>query len=175
MQRRPPTSSIGCYPSLIARLTEFVNSERQYVDGLQYLHDIKTTIAEQGYIDGQVIIFSNLDAVLNFQHRFLIYIEKSWLLPAEDHPWGSHFLRFQEGFQLLVPYIHNIPRALEKMSVIRERFSISISRLRSLLVSPASHLLGYQRFLDVRTSSKYYMCPLTLFRISSRFIAMIPR
>ncbi|RYP07072.1 hypothetical protein DL765_009261 [Monosporascus sp. GIB2] len=94
-------------------LREMVNTERKYVQDLENLHDLKKTLEQKGIIPGDVVhqIFLNINAILDFQRRFLIRVETTNSLPPSSQQWGNPFVTFEEAFNIYQPFIANQSKA----------------------------------------------------------------
>ncbi|KAG9528719.1 hypothetical protein KCU67_g1567, partial [Aureobasidium melanogenum] len=88
---------------------ELVTTERTYVQHLELLQAFKQLCESKGVVSGDVShqIFHNLDALLNFQRRFLIKVEQTNAIPEDEQNWGKIFVQANEGFMVYEPYIAN--------------------------------------------------------------------
>lgn len=88
---------------------ELVRTERTYVQHLELLQSFKQLCESKGVITGDVShrIFHNLDALLNFQRRFLIRVEQVNAQPEEEQNWGKVFINFSDSFNVYEFYIAN--------------------------------------------------------------------
>ncbi|KAI9875841.1 MAG: hypothetical protein M1830_007912 [Pleopsidium flavum] len=126
---------------------ELVTTERDYVQHLESLQQFKKQVEENGAIPGDAIhdIFLNLNALLDFQRRFLIRIEKQNSLPEAQQNWGRLFTNWNEPFRgVYEPFIANQKRCNE--TVIREwekLRSSGQSELYKQMVENERVLLGF--------------------------------
>lgn len=90
-------------------VSELVTTERTYVKHLELLQSFKHLVEEKGIIPGDAVhdIFLNLNALLDFQRRFLIRVEQTNALPEEEQNWGKLFVLYCEAFKVYEPYIAN--------------------------------------------------------------------
>ncbi|KXL45960.1 hypothetical protein M433DRAFT_66417 [Acidomyces richmondensis BFW] len=90
-------------------ISELVTTERTYVQHLELLQAFKHLVEEKGVISGDAVhdIFLNLNALLDFQRRFLIRVEQTNALPEEEQNWGKLFVLYCEAFKVYEPYIAN--------------------------------------------------------------------
>ncbi len=90
-------------------VNELVTTERNYVQHLETLQQFRNEIEESGAIVGDAVhhIFLNLNALLDFQRRFLIRIEQQNSLPEDQQNWGELFLNHKESFRVYEPFIAN--------------------------------------------------------------------
>ena len=88
---------------------EIVMSERDYVHHLENLQHFKKELEECGAVAGDALhdIFLNLNALLDFQRRFLIRIEQQNSLPESQQNWGQLFIQYKEAFRVYEPFIAN--------------------------------------------------------------------
>ncbi|KAL8933218.1 MAG: hypothetical protein Q9216_006468 [Gyalolechia sp. 2 TL-2023] len=91
---------------------EIVQSERTYVQHLELLQQAKNEIEAGGNVPGDSIhdIFLNLNALLDFQRRFLIRIEQQNSLPESQQNWGQLFIQYKDSFRVYEPFIANQTR-----------------------------------------------------------------
>jgi cell division control protein 24 len=113
-------------------IEELVTTERDYVQHLETLQQFKTQVEQAGSIPGDIVhdIFMNLNALLDFQRRFLIRIEQQNSLDPEVQNWGHLFVQYQEGFRVYEPFIANQIRCNE--TVTREW-----EKIRAVPIQPA--------------------------------------
>ncbi len=145
---------------------ELVATERDYVQHLESLQQFKKQVEELGAIPGDAIhdIFLNLNALLDFQRRFLIRIEKQNSLPEAQQNWGKLFTSSNEIFRgVYEPFIANQKRCNE--TVMREWDKLRAAAqsdlytqmvenervLLGFLLKPFQRLAKYPLLLDVCT------------------------
>ncbi|KAI4172588.1 MAG: hypothetical protein LQ343_003435 [Gyalolechia ehrenbergii] len=97
---------------------EIVQSERTYVQHLEVLQQAKNEIEAGGNVPGDSIhdIFLNLNALLDFQRRFLIRIEQQNSLPESQQNWGQLFIQYKDSFRVYEPFIANQTRCNETVT-----------------------------------------------------------
>ncbi|KAL8896617.1 MAG: hypothetical protein Q9207_007632 [Kuettlingeria erythrocarpa] len=97
---------------------EIVTSERTYVQHLEVLQQAKNQIEAGGNVPGDSIhdMFLNLNALLDFQRRFLIRIEQHNSLPESQQNWGRLFIQYKDSFRVYEPYIANQTRCNETVT-----------------------------------------------------------
>lgn len=85
---------------------ELVDTERKYVQDLENLHELKKVIEMKGVINGDIVhaIFLNINAILDFQRRFLIKIETTNSLPEDRQQWGTPFVNYEQAFDIYQPF-----------------------------------------------------------------------
>ena len=94
---------------------ELVKTERDYVNHLETLQQFKNEVETSGSIAGDAAhdIFLNLNALLDFQRRFLIRIEQQNSLPENEQDWGKLIYYYKESFRVYEPFIANQNRCQE--------------------------------------------------------------
>lgn len=142
---------------------ELVRSERTYVQHLELLQAFKQLCEKKGIIPGDVVhaIFLNLNALLDFQRRFLIRVEQINAMPSGDQDWGNLFVLYADAFKIYEPYIAN--QKLCEETVIREfdklkeaggspemqQIVVDAHTLNSFLMKPFQRLTKYPLLLEV--------------------------
>ncbi|KAF2434637.1 hypothetical protein EJ08DRAFT_474127 [Tothia fuscella] len=140
---------------------ELVRTERTYVRHLELLQDFKKHVEEKNIISGDAVhyIFLNLNALLDFQRRFLIRVEQTNALPPEHQNWGNIFIVYRNGFDVYQPYIANTKKceelALREFDKLREcggppelrQMVESPTVLSSFLLKPFQRLSKYPLLL----------------------------
>ncbi|CAL3963424.1 hypothetical protein PZA11_001047 [Diplocarpon coronariae] len=139
---------------------ELVDTERKYVQDLENLHELKKTIEEKGVIPGDVVhdIFLNINAILDFQRRFLIKIESTNYQADRDQKWGLPFNNSEEGFGIYQPFIANQRKAaaiakkeFDKIALADHPVVVDFNTLDGFLLKPMQRLVKYPLLLkDLR-------------------------
>ncbi|PBP16682.1 CDC24 Calponin [Diplocarpon rosae] len=139
---------------------ELVDTERKYVQDLENLHELKKTIEEKGVIPGDVVhdIFLNINAILDFQRRFLIKIESTNYQADSDQKWGLPFSNSEEGFGIYQPFIANQRKAaaiakkeFDKIALADHPVVVDFNTLDGFLLKPMQRLVKYPLLLkDLR-------------------------
>jgi cell division control protein 24 len=137
---------------------ELVNTERKYVQDLENLHSLKKTVEQTGVIPGDVVhdIFLNINAILDFQRRFLIKIETTNSQADEKQEWGLPFVNYEESFSIYQPFIANQRKAasiamreFDKLSQANHPVVENFNTLDSFLLKPMQRLVKYPLLLKV--------------------------
>ena len=157
-------------------IDELVSTESDYVQHLETLQQFKNQLEESGAIPGDVIhdIFLNLNALLDFQRRFLIRIEQQYSLDTSAQNWGQLFVQYQESFRVYEPFIANQTRCND--TVTREWDKIKSAPLSpafqgivetkavlgGFLMKPFTRLTKYPMLLKVRLTTQvcYHVNPI---------------
>ena len=144
-------------------LRELVNTERKYVQDLENLYDLKKTLEQKGVIPGDVVhqIFLNINAILDFQRRFLIRIETTNSQPPESQQWGSPFVTFEEAFNIYQPFIANQSKAamlakevFDKIQQTAHPVACDFNTLDGFLLKPMQRLVKYPLLLKACSPSR---------------------
>ena len=135
---------------------ELVDTERKYVQDLENLHDLKNTLEQKGVVPGDVVhqIFLNINAILDFQRRFLIRVETTNSIPPARQGWGHLFVSSEESFNIYQPFIANQRKAAQ---VAQQFFSqiqsaghpvaIDFNTFDGFLLKPMQRLVKYPLLL----------------------------
>lgn len=139
---------------------ELVDTERKYVQDLENLHELKKVIEHKGVIPGDVVhaIFLNINAILDFQRRFLIKIETTNSQPDELQEWGLPFTNYKEAFSIYQPFIANQKKAaaiakreFDKIVLADHPVVVDFNTLDGFLLKPMQRLVKYPLLLkDLR-------------------------
>ncbi|KAH8819934.1 hypothetical protein F5884DRAFT_744311 [Xylogone sp. PMI_703] len=139
---------------------ELVDTERKYVQDLENLHELKRVIEQKGVIPGDVVhdIFLNINAILDFQRRFLIRIETTNSLPDAKQEWGQLFVAHEESFGIYQPFIANQRKAaaiamreFDKLAKADHPVVVDFNTLDGFLLKPMQRLVKYPLLLkDLR-------------------------
>ena len=144
-------------------IRELVTSERDYVQHLETLQQFKNEIEQTGVIAGDAVhdVFLNLNALLDFQRRFLIRIEQQNSLDEASQNWGRLFYQYQDGFRVYEPFIGNQTKCNQTVSKEWDKlqaatFSPAVQGmvmtqavLNSFLMKPFQRLTKYPLLLEV--------------------------
>lgn len=139
---------------------ELVDTERKYVQDLENLHDLKKIIEQKGVIPGDVVhdIFLNINAIMDFQRRFLIKIETTNSRPDAEQKWGACFKDYEDAFTIYQPFIANqrkaadiAKREFDKISQADHPVVVDFNTLDGFLLKPMQRLVKYPMLLKVRS------------------------
>lgn len=148
----------GKKPKRYYIVEEFVQTERKYVQDLENLHELKKAIEAKGVITGDVVhaIFLNINAILDFQRRFLIKIETTNSQKEDDQRWGAPFVNYEEAFHIYQPFIANQRKAAalarqeyEKIKLTEHPVAADDKTLDGFLLKPMQRLAKYPMLLKV--------------------------
>ncbi|GME44008.1 hypothetical protein GTA08_BOTSDO11807 [Neofusicoccum parvum] len=127
-------------------IDELVKTERTYVQHLELLQEFKKLVEEKGIVTGDAVhsIFLNLNALLDFQRRFLIRVEQTNAQPESEQNWGRLFVLYKEAFKVYEPFIANqkICEATAMAEFEKLKETGGPSELRQMVESP-THLTSF--------------------------------
>ncbi|KAK2592636.1 Guanine nucleotide exchange factor for Cdc42p [Conoideocrella luteorostrata] len=135
---------------------ELVDTERKYVQDLENLHDLKKTLEQKGLIPGDVVhqIFLNINAILDFQRRFLIRVETTNSMPKAIQRWGAPFCFYEDAFDIYQPFIANQRKAAHIANIVFDKIQQSghpvaadFNTLDGFLLKPMQRLVKYPLLL----------------------------
>lgn len=151
-------------------IDELVRTERTYVQHLELLQSFKLHVEGKGIVTGDAVhdIFLNLNALLDFQRRFLIRVEQTNAQPEEEQNWGKLFVLYREAFKVYEPFIANQKRceetALKEFERLKEtggpedlrQMVESSTHFSSFLLKPFQRLTKYPLLLKVSLACIVY-------------------
>lgn len=112
--------------------------------------------------DTSHMLFANLNALVDFQRRFLIAVETTCALPADQQRIGLVFVNSEDAFSVYEPFCSNYTYAaelvIEETPKLRRLESLvePTYELPSLLIKPIQRICKYPLFLRelIKFSSK---------------------
>ncbi|KAF9166805.1 hypothetical protein DFQ27_007594 [Actinomortierella ambigua] len=138
-------------------VNEIVETERAYVKDLEDLQAYMRALQADGNIISPAtihLIFANLNALVDFQRRFLIAVESNACLSPQDQNFGSCFVQHEESFAVYEPFCANVGEAsklilqeapkLQKLAHLME----PIHGITSQLIKPVQRICKYPLFMD---------------------------
>jgi cell division control protein 24 len=146
-------------------IKEMVDTERKYVQDLENLHDLKKSLEQRGAIPGDIVhqIFLNINAILDFQRRFLIKVETTNSMPQSAQQWGAPFGLYEEAFNIYQPFIANQRKAaqvakevFDKIQLIQHPVACDFNTLDGFLLKPMQRLVKYPLLLKVSRGWLYF-------------------
>lgn len=135
---------------------ELVDTERKYVQDLENLHDLKKTLEQKGEVPGDIVhqIFLNINAILDFQRRFLIRVETTNSMPKAVQRWGAPFCFYEDAFDIYQPFIANQRKAAQIANQVFDKIQLSehpvatdFNTLDGFLLKPMQRLVKYPLLL----------------------------
>lgn len=137
-------------------IKEMVDTERKYVQDLENLYELKKALEQHGVLTGDTVhaIFLNINAILDFQRRFLIKIETTNSQPQNMQRWGSAFVVHEDGFGIYTPFIANQRKAaqtaqgvFDKIQQVDNAVACDFNTLDGFLLKPMQRLVKYPLLL----------------------------
>ena len=110
------------------------------------LQHFQNGVHTSGAIPGDAVhdIFLNLNALLDFQRRFLIRIEQQNSLSESEQNWGKLFSHYKDSFRVYEPFIANQNRCSSAvLGRWKELQKATISRELQGMVETPAILLGF--------------------------------
>ncbi|KAI8981878.1 hypothetical protein BDF20DRAFT_863738 [Mycotypha africana] len=135
---------------------ELVSTERKYVQDLESLQNYMREVSSQEILsqDTMHYLFGNLNALVDFQRRFLIQIEDQAAHPSKEQRFGHLFIQFEDAFQVYEPFCANFQIAqdlvlqeahkLQKLSNIMS----PTYELPAMLIKPIQRVCKYPLLLQ---------------------------
>ncbi|KAJ3120993.1 hypothetical protein HK098_004082 [Nowakowskiella sp. JEL0407] len=149
----PSASTISDYRSKL--ILELLETERKYISDLELLQSYHRVLLEKSAITKETsrIIFSNLNAVLDVQRRFLVGLETMLSVDDEKQMIGSVFLNMEKQFSVYDIFCGNYEKAVQE--AVKEQASLGpfsyildpVTGLPSYLIKPVQRICKYPLFL----------------------------
>lgn len=95
-------------------VNEILETERSYVRDLENIQAYMRALqSDGGVISPETIhlIFGNINALVDFQRRFLIAVETHAALPPQEQNFGQVFSQHEEAFAVYEPFCANVRAA----------------------------------------------------------------
>ncbi|KAI1309712.1 hypothetical protein EDD11_004054 [Mortierella claussenii] len=137
-------------------VNEILETERSYVQDLENLQAYMRALQTEGTIVSPEtihLIFGNLNALVDFQRRFLIAIEANAALSPQDQKFGQVFSQHEEAFAVYEPFCANVKSAsalvvqendkLQKMNHLLD----AQHGINSNLIKPVQRICKYPLFM----------------------------
>ncbi|KAI8075020.1 hypothetical protein BC940DRAFT_324238 [Gongronella butleri] len=130
---------------------ELLETERKYVQDLEILQNYMRELHTQKVLPPDTIhyLFGNLNALVDFQRRFLIQLEEMAEMSAEEQRFGALFVHNEEAFSVYEPYCANYYSAQDL--VVQETPKLQklehilnpTYQLPSMLIKPVQRICKY--------------------------------
>ncbi|KAG0204675.1 hypothetical protein BGX28_003463 [Mortierella sp. GBA30] len=137
-------------------VNEILETERSYVQDLENLQAYMRALQSDGSVVSPEtihLIFGNLNALVDFQRRFLIAVETNAACAPQDQNFGQVFLQHEEAFAVYEPFCANVKDAsalvvqefdkLQKMSHLLD----AQHGVNSNLIKPVQRICKYPLFM----------------------------
>ncbi|KAF8985164.1 hypothetical protein CPC16_002436 [Podila verticillata] len=137
-------------------VNEILETERIYVQDLENLQAYMRALQSDGTIISLEmihLIFGNLNALVDFQRRFLIAIETHAAYAVQDQNFGLVFSQHYEAFSVYAPFCANFAQANKLVLQEKEKlkklnhFGPSDHAISSQLIKPVQRICKYPLFM----------------------------
>jgi len=111
-------------------VNEILETERSYVQDLENLQAYMRALQADGAVVSPEmihLIFGNINALVDFQRRFLIAVETNAALPPQEQNFGHVFLQHEEAFAVYEPFCANVKTA--SSLVVQEYEKLQVSKV----------------------------------------------
>ncbi|KAI7853674.1 hypothetical protein BDC45DRAFT_570044 [Circinella umbellata] len=134
---------------------ELLETERKYVQDLESLQYYMREAHAQKVLAPDTLhqLFGNLNALLDFQRRFLIHAEDNADRPPQEQRFGSLFVQLEDAFSVYEPFCANFQTAQtlviqesNKLQKLADIMSPSYE-LPSMLIKPVQRVCKYPLIL----------------------------
>ena len=163
----PPPRNIGSSPDLTQVpkdkrdkvVEEILMTERSFVEDLERLIRYQQELSDSGKISIDMVhgLFPNLNALTDFQRRFLVAVEYNAQLSPKDQRFGALIMSVEEGFDVYKGYAMNLPNAnriiFDDLPLFRQFSLEPVYELPCLIIKPVQRLCRYPLLL--RELAKY--------------------
>ncbi|KAG1056886.1 hypothetical protein G6F43_001253 [Rhizopus delemar] len=130
---------------------ELLETERKYVQDLEVLQDYMHKLQLQFILNTETIhcLFGNLDALVDFQQRFLIQLEDMAQRSPKDQNFGLLFIQNEKRFTVYELYCSNYFSAQDMTSQETHRLQRlayilnPVYELPSMLIKPVQRICKY--------------------------------
>ncbi|CAO3595668.1 unnamed protein product [Absidia cylindrospora] len=134
---------------------ELLSTERKYVQDLETLQTYMRELQQQRILSQDTVhyLFGNLNALVDFQRRFLIQLEKVVENEPQEQHFGLLFIQMEGAFSVYEPYCSNFYSAqdlvvqeapqLQKLNIVNPTH-----QLTSLLIKPIQRICKYPLLLN---------------------------
>ncbi|ORZ15329.1 hypothetical protein BCR42DRAFT_51753 [Absidia repens] len=149
---------------------ELLSTERKYVQDLETLQTYMRELQQQRILSQDTVhyLFGNLNALVDFQRRFLIEMEKTAENQPQDQHFGLLFSQMEGAFSVYEPYCSNFYSAqdlvvqeapkLQKLNIMNPTH-----QLTSLLIKPIQRICKYPLLLNelIKSTNKEWSITLS--------------
>ncbi|CAO3679560.1 unnamed protein product [Rhizopus stolonifer] len=135
---------------------ELLETERKYVQDMEILQNYMRDLQTHKVLSPDTIhyLFGNLNALLDFQRRFLIQLEETAEKSPKEQRIGRLFLQAEQAFSVYEPYCANYysaqdlvvqetPRLMKLADILDPTY-----QLPSLLIKPVQRICKYPLLLQ---------------------------
>ncbi|KAI9317440.1 hypothetical protein BX666DRAFT_2154039 [Dichotomocladium elegans] len=130
---------------------ELIETERRYVHDLERLQRYMREAQTQQLLPPDTLhqLFGNLNALVDFQRRFLIYAEDYADKPPEEQRFGNLFIRLEDAFSVYEPFCANFKTAqdlvFQEAQKLQQLGTLTnpTYELPSMLIKPVQRVCKY--------------------------------
>ncbi|KAI8082502.1 uncharacterized protein B0P05DRAFT_468116 [Gilbertella persicaria] len=135
---------------------ELLETERKYVQDLEVLQNYMRELQIQEILSPDTVhyLFGNLNTLVDFQRRFLIYLEEIGEKSPEEQNFGLLFSQMEEQFTVYEPYCSNYfsaqdlvvqeaPKLQKLANILNPQYE-----LPSMLIKPVQRICKYPLLLQ---------------------------
>ena len=136
-------------------IMELLETERKYVMDLERLQTYMRAVLDRRVLptEDAKAIFANLDQLVDFQRKFLIFLEDICILPSDQQRLGQLFIANEAGFDVYGPFCGNHKTASEL--VLKHTDALRVLQdvmdpqtdLPSYLIKPVQRICKYPLLL----------------------------
>ncbi|KAI7861690.1 hypothetical protein BDF14DRAFT_1886891 [Spinellus fusiger] len=147
---------------------ELIETERKYVQDMEILQNYMRELQAQKIVspDSVHYLFGNLNALVDFQRRFLVQLEEIVEKVPEEQRVGSLFMQMEDAFAVYEPYCANYysaqdlvvqeaPKLLKLADILNPTYE-----LPSMLIKPVQRICKYPLLLNqlLKSTCKDWSC-----------------
>ncbi|KAI8382422.1 hypothetical protein BD560DRAFT_365030 [Blakeslea trispora] len=130
---------------------ELLSTERKYVQDLEALQNYMREVSAQDILSQNTMhyLFGNLNALVDFQRRFLIQIEEEAAKPPQEQRFGLLFIQKEVDFSVYEPFCANFQIAqdlvVQESSKLQKLSNIMSPtyELPAMLIKPIQRVCKY--------------------------------
>ncbi|KAF7721167.1 hypothetical protein EC973_005149 [Apophysomyces ossiformis] len=135
---------------------ELLDTERKFVQDMEYLQNYMRKLQQQHIVSPDTVhyLFGNLNALVDFQRRFLIQLEEMAEKAPEDQRWGHLFVQMEEPFAVYEPYCANyysaqdlVVQETSKLQKVADILDPNYE-LPSMLIKPVQRICKYPLLIN---------------------------
>lgn len=140
-------------------VSEIVSTERGYVQALERLVALRRLVQDQGVLAADVVneVFGNVNALIDFQRRFLDRLESVSLLPTEAQDLSVVFSMLDDAADVYITYIANHKRHL-KVAIREQQNILMATGSADVLEQVTDHAMIHLTFQRPYSRFAKYSC-----------------
>ncbi|KAG0174328.1 hypothetical protein DFQ28_006758 [Apophysomyces sp. BC1034] len=135
---------------------ELLDTERKFVQDMEFLQNYMRELQQQHIVSPDTVhyLFGNLNALVDFQRRFLIQLEEMAEKTPEEQRLGLLFVQMEEPFAVYEPYCANyysaqdlVVQETSKLQKVADILNPSYE-LPSMLIKPVQRICKYPLLMN---------------------------